>query len=198
MVQFVVSTPSVRGAAPGAEVRGARWVLAGFRRVCTAGLQALTLATAGLFLMATAPAFAGFHAITVAGGSMGDALPVGSVAVTRTVSAGDVRVGDVIAFRRSESAAPTLHRVVAIEEREGRRVATTRGDANATDDYEPLALERSGERVLYYVPWAGYLFALARSGASRLLIAGLAAVLAARIVLSRRGSRRDDLNAAIT
>ena len=58
-------------------------------------------------LLVTAPGFLGYHSISVMSGSMGDALPVGSVAVTRPILAEDVREGDVVAFTHSRPASPS-------------------------------------------------------------------------------------------
>ena len=61
-----------------------------------------------LVLFATVPGLIGFHNVTITGGSMGNALPVGSVAVTRTVAFRDVHVGDIIAFKRPGASAAVV------------------------------------------------------------------------------------------
>jgi signal peptidase I len=124
---------------------------------------------AAAVLAITVPAFAGMHSVTVYGGSMGDALPVGSVAVTRSVDAGDLKVGNIIAVGAKAGTMPTLHRIVSLEDARGERLATTRGDANATND-APIVIRGQGDRVVYYVPFAGYALAFTRTLLGMLLL----------------------------
>jgi signal peptidase I len=132
------------------------------------------------------PGLVGYHTLTIVGGSMGSALPVGSIAVTRTVDFSDVQVGDIIAFRRAGAELPVVHRVVDIQYSDGVRVALTRGDANSSNDPDRLPLaEGRGDRVVYYVPWIGYALVFIRTPVG---IAALA-VLGAVTWLLRRKTR---------
>ncbi len=148
-------------------------------------------------LAVTLPAFVGYHTVIITGGSMASALPVGSVAVTRTVDFEDVRPGDVIAFQRPGAALPVVHRIVEIHDTNDGRVATTKGDANAEADPQPLPLNGRGDRVAYFVPWIGYGLVFVRTplGAALILIAGAASWL----TLGRgpRGGRVADRRVAI-
>lgn len=148
---------------------------------------------ASAMLAITLPAFAGYHNLTVMGGSMGGALPTGSVAVTRTIDFRDVHVGDVIAFQRTGASIPVVHRVVEIREVDGVRAAITRGDANAQDDPETLALEGRGDRVVYHVPWAGYALVFVRSPGGIVALTVLA--VAAWLVRDRERTRRTEAHA---
>ncbi len=144
-------------------------------------------------LAITLPAFAGFHNLTVMGGSMGSALPTGSVAVTRTIDFRDVHVGDVIAYQRPGASIPVVHRVVEIREVDGVRAAITRGDANPQDDPETLALEGRGDRVVYHVPWAGYALVFVRSPGGIVALTVLA--VAAWLFRDRKRARRTEAHA---
>ncbi len=90
--------------------------------------------TGGRWLMVTSP-------------SMGAAAPVGTLLLTRPVSAGAVRVGDVIAFNPpSEPRASFTHRVIGVEPGGGLR---TRGDLNgATDPWTLHDRDLTGRVVL--------------------------------------------------
>lgn len=137
----------------------------------------LLLAAIGLLLAATLPGLLGYHTTIIYGGSMGRALPAGSVAVTQMVDASAVEPGDVIGYRRRDSQQVVFHRVVSIDDVDGRRIATTRGDANVTADPQPLTLTAKGERLVYYVPWVGYVLAFVRSPQ------GLASVVGAPVTV---------------
>jgi len=131
----------------------------------------------GVLLAATLPAFAGFHTVTVYGGSMGDALPSGSVAVTRSVDASDLAVGDVVALGGREGGSPVIHRIVFIGDVDGGRLIMTRGDANRTNDPVPITVSGKGDRLLYHIPWLGYFLAFARSALGLALLVGLPAAV---------------------
>jgi signal peptidase I len=120
-------------------------------------------------LAATVPALFGWNSIKVLGSSMGGALPLGSIAVTREVPANEIRLGDVILFTSKAGAIPTLHRVVRLETQDGKRVAITKGDANRKEDLTPVVMETTGSVVQYHVPLLGYLFAALANNAKLLL-----------------------------
>ncbi len=148
--------------------------------------RAATIVVVLALIAVTLPGLAGYHNVTVTGGSMGSALPSGSVAVTRTIDFRDVHVGDVVAFQHSGSATTVVHRVVAINETDDGRVAVTRGDANGADDADGLSLQNGrGDRVAYYVPWIGYVLVFAQSPA------GIVVMIAAAVtaLLMRTGKR---------
>ena len=180
---MLAADPNVRS--PGSETRARhRTGFSGWIRPVGfvarwASLMAAAVTVAAL-LAVTLPGLAGYHNLTITGGSMGSALPVGSVAVTRTIDIRDVRVGDVIAFNRSRGGVTIVHRVVAINQTDDGPVAVTRGDANSNDDADGLLLQHAqGDRVVYHVPWIGYVFVFAQSpgGIIALTIVGVAIVL---------------------
>lgn len=120
-------------------------------------------------LAATVPALVGWSSITVLGSSMGRDLPVGSVAVTKKVPADRIRTADVILFSSARGGVPTLHRVIRFETVDGKRVAVTKGDSNATEDTTPVAMDRSGSVVQYHIPFLGYLFSALANNARFIL-----------------------------
>lgn len=138
-----------------------------------------------LLMVATAPAYLGYHQSTVLGGSMGNSLPVGSVAVTKTIPAEAIAVGDVIAVGHGDHVPSVLHRVVAIEDVPEGRLVITRGDANPTADPGPQLITGRGDRVVYYVPWAGYLLAAARTNWGVGLIGAIVLLLLAPVLAGR-------------
>lgn len=151
-------------------------------------LHALSVATLGVVLAVTLPSFFGYHSLTVVSGSMGDALPIGSIAVTKPVAADAIRVGDVITFSRPGASLPVLHRVVSITHDGGQRVAMTKGDANGSEDALPLVLLGTGEVVQYHVPLLGYVLVFIQSLWGRLLVGILVGGSIVRALMRNRGS----------
>lgn len=121
----------------------------------------LVVAVACLMISAM-PGFFGFGTVRVMGASMGQAIPVGSIAVLGRVKAADTRVGDVILFAGKEAEVPVMHRVVSIDRSNGHVVAITRGDANNTPDPSPRELKGSGGKVVASVPLAGFVLTAVR------------------------------------
>lgn len=147
-----------------------------------------TLAFIGVLLALTLPAFAGYHLVTVTGGSMAGALPVGSLAYTKSIDGSEVRLDDIVAFKHDGSSAAVIHRVVRISEANGEPYAVTRGDANQQDDAVQIALTGRGERVVFHVPVLGYGLALVQSSTTTLLAIGTVCCTTILLV-ARRASR---------
>jgi len=145
-------------------VRGAgilMWVLGGL-------IALLMAATFG-------PTLFGLESMIVGSGSMGRAMPVGSVALTREVDARSIAVGDIISFRHRGAAGTTTHRVVGVSAQQSQVIFTTKGDANGTPDPEKVVVDGRVHRVEYFVPFVGYAVHYARSpiGAIAFLIVPL-------------------------
>lgn len=134
-----------------------------FRRL--AANVAVLAAFAALALIASAfvPTLFGYESHIVTSGSMGRAVPVGSVALTRMVDARTVDVGDVVTLRAPHGRTPVTHRVIEIQRDSARVVLRTKGDANTVPDPERAALGGRVARVERVVPLVGYLVAFARS-----------------------------------
>ncbi len=114
------------------------------------------MACFGLALsLVVVPTLLGYPAVTVQGGSMGDSLPRGSVAITRWLPADEVEAGDVIVISHAGTA-PKIHRVVTIEEQDGAFVVETKGDANRTPDPGYTVLNDRVAVRTYTVPYLGY------------------------------------------
>ena len=129
-------------------------------------LVGAALVVVGALAMSLAPRLLGYSSVVVYGGSMADSIPIGSIAVTKEVHPEDVAVGDVIVFyppTTSPDRSPLMHRVVSVREEDGQRLFRTKGDANATPDHWEIGIEGRGSRVIYAVPYVGYLMDFART-----------------------------------
>jgi signal peptidase I len=119
-------------------------------------------------------------------GSMGDAIPPGSLVVTRSVSPSTLRVGDVITFQkpRGEAGLDT-HRIIRVDRSNGHTTYRTKGDANPVAD--PWALEFEGDqvadRVLWSAPRLGQVVMIARTRDWAFVVVGAIALLLLSTVL---------------
>jgi signal peptidase len=100
----------------------------------------------------------GYQPYVMYGGSMGSTASLGSVAFIENVPTGSLKVGDVVVFQPPSSREPLMHRIISIEEVNGQRVFGTKGDANQSPDPWNLTINGEGGRLVYVVPYIGYLF----------------------------------------
>ncbi len=134
---------------------------------------ACLLGVLALVATATAPVIFGYQTYTVDGSSMEPALKRGSVAIAASTSPPALHVGDIIAYRQSPQNPPVLHRIVQITNDNGQLGFITQGDQNQTPDTQPVILQGPGDKVMYMVPYAGYILDFAHSTSGRVLLIGL-------------------------
>ncbi|MCI0849914.1 MAG: signal peptidase I [Chloroflexi bacterium] len=159
------------------------------RLLSYAGL-AISLVVAAFVAAATLPVLFGYHTYVVSGGSMEPSLNRGSVAVARATNSFALEVGDVIARTESEDGPAVLHRIARIIDDDTGRVIYTQGDANRTEDPKPVMLLGSGDKVIYSVPYVGYILTFGRSPPGRILLLGVPLVLLAASSLYERSPLR--------
>jgi signal peptidase I len=153
----VISAVDARDLAASTDVRDSTGRVAQYGRLLL--ITTLVTIIAGLGLLVVARPF-GIGTVLTHGSSMGDAVPNGSLAVTRTTSKADVRTGDIIVI---DTAATKIHRVIAIADRDGERVVQTQGDATGGPDPGFYALGSDTPRVVAVVPVLGFVVAFTMS-----------------------------------
>ena len=97
--------------------------------------------------------------IVLTGGSMGPAVPAGSVVGPAAVAADDVAVGDILTVQATNGVILT-HRVTRVLDLAEGRFFELKGDANANPDPELVPARAVVGRVDTYLPYAGYALAL--------------------------------------
>ena len=127
----------------------------------------------------TVPKAMGYQLYTVISGSMEPEIPVGSLVYIKGMEPKDVQVKDVIAYYGGQdSNAIITHRVM--ENRVIMGEFITKGDANQTEDMNPIEYEYFIGRVELTIPEAGVLAQLFTSMDGKIAAAcmiGLAFVL---------------------
>lgn len=101
------------------------------------------------------PKLFGFQAYNVISGSMEPEIKVGSIVYVKQVPFDEIEKGDVIAFESGASV--VTHRVQDIDV--ANKLFTTKGDANNTADFTPVAYTNVLGEAHLYCPFFGYVAA---------------------------------------
>jgi signal peptidase len=118
------------------------------------------------------PNYMGYQVYTVISGSMEPAIPVGSLVYVRSEEPETIEEGDVIAFYGAGAeSAITTHRVVANHVVSGEFV--TKGDANDSNDINPIPYANLIGKVIYTVPYLGTVAELLVEDTGKMIAAGV-------------------------
>lgn len=133
------------------------------------------------------PRIAGYDAYVVVSGSMEPAIPVGSIVFSHKTDPAQLCEGDVIVFTDpSHGTTPITHRVVRNDTAESEII--TKGDANAGEDFSPVAYADVLGKVALHVPRAGFVAVMLSSTTGR--IAAVLMLLAAWLLTEIGGRIR--------
>jgi signal peptidase len=91
-------------------------------------------------------------------GSMEPKIKVGSIVFVQKVKPEILKENDVITYASLEDSSILItHRLTAIEEKEGRTVFKTQGDANNSEDIAEVSPSQIKGKVIFSLPFLGYL-----------------------------------------
>lgn len=116
-------------------------------------------ATSAIVVAVLIPRIAGATPYTILTSSMEPNYPPGTLVVVRPTPVEEIGVGTVITYQlESGRRATVTHRVTSVGYRaDGERVFTTRGDANDSDDAEPVIPVQIRGTLWYAVPKLGWM-----------------------------------------
>jgi len=98
-----------------------------------------------------------FRVLRVMSGSMEPAIHVGSVVFVQKVNPETLKKDDIITFASTDD--PTIaitHRLAGIENKEGKTVFKTKGDANSIEDATVISPSQIKGKVIFSLPYLGY------------------------------------------
>jgi signal peptidase len=133
--------------------------------------------TIGVFLAALHfDLLPGYEIRIVQSGSMEPELPTGSVVLIQPRDR--YEVGDIITFgQETGSSIPTTHRIIGDNIIGGELAYITKGDANDEEDIEPVIQSEVRGKVLFDIPYLGYLLDFARQPLGFALLIGVPAFM---------------------
>ena len=141
-----------------------------------------------LCIPVTVPRWMGYEIYNVVSGSMEPEIPVGSAIYVHAEAPEQIAEGDIIAFQSGDSV--IAHRVVRNQTVEGS--FTTKGDANADQDMNPVSYDELIGRVTFHIPMLGEFMTILTGTVGKIYLLIFAAcgamlnVLAARMRQRRR------------
>src|SRR3989344_6544376 len=112
----------------------------------------------------------------VQSGSMEPSIKTGGLVIIKPFS--EYHIGDVIMFGEdTKTKVPTTHRIVADEVRSGVFYYTTKGDANEDPDPQQVAQTEVIGKVLFSIPYLGYVLDFAKKPLGFALLIGIPAAI---------------------
>jgi signal peptidase I len=124
-----------------------------------------------------APSLLGVTLDNVLTGSMEPAIHAGALIAMEKVATADIKVGDVIGFKVQDLELPVCHRVVEIVDSEEGFGFITKGDANEDPDAGMVLPEDVIGRVVFDMPYIGYVARFIKTPAGFGLLLGLPAIV---------------------
>ncbi len=132
-----------------------------FFRIIYGAFIAAVIAIALLLATSALPIPGNYKIKIVQSGSMEPGIPTGSIVVIRPNAA--YVIGDVITFGKdTKKDIPTTHRIMELRTQEGNYFYTTKGDANNAPDAQEVAANSVIGKVLFHVPFVGFLLDFAK------------------------------------
>jgi signal peptidase len=158
---------------------------------------ALSGACLALSLALPVPVFVGFRALVVMSGSMEPAISTGSLVVVRRVPAESIAVGQVVSFVSPEGTGQVItHRVQSVSRADGEVAVETKGDANTGSEKWSIGASGVVGRVVFHIPYLGYVLAYLGGRTARLLLVVMPALALAGVLVAGIWHRPADGGAA--
>ena len=148
-------------------------------------LFVVAVVTLGLLLIASLFPIPGNYALKIVqSGSMEPAIHTGSIVVIKPENT--YHVGDIITFGEdTKTKVPTTHRIVSDRVESGLFIFTTKGDANENADPKEVRQSDVKGKVLFSIPYVGYLLDFARKPLGFVLLIVVPAIV---VVVDEVGS----------
>ena len=107
-----------------------------------------------LLVVSVFPITGNFKIMIVQSGSMQPEIKMGSIVAIRPVD--DYKIGDVITFQIAKNKEPITHRIYDIKVVGGEPRYITKGDANNAPDQREVSQREIIGKVLFNIPYLGY------------------------------------------
>ena len=121
-----------------------------------------------LLIFSIFPIPGNFKVMTVLSGSMEPAIKTGSIVVIKPEK--NYKIGDIITFNSNGSRLPITHRIYDAKVIKNEVYYITKGDANKTPDDRKISKKEIIGKVLFSVPYLGFLIEFSKKPIGFLLL----------------------------
>ena len=129
-----------------------------------------------LLIVSTFPITGNVKLLSVLSGSMEPTIHTGSVIIIKPEST--YKIGDVITFgKNTKTDIPTTHRISEMKIVSGESVYKTKGDANNAEDSTETPQKEVIGKVLFSIPWLGYIVDFVKKPMGLMLVIVIPAVI---------------------
>jgi signal peptidase len=141
------------------------------------GLLVFVLILSFISALTIAPFRSPLKPFVVTSGSMRPKIKEGSIVFVRRGSQ-KLAIGDVITYIKPDNFKENItHRITAIEDKSGKPIYKTKGDANNGEDPWTIGREKIWGRVAFHLPFIGYLVAFSKTRLGVILLIVVPAIL---------------------
>jgi len=119
------------------------------------------------------PNFMGYSMLNVISGSMQGTIDVGDMVIIKQTK--EINEQDIVTF--IDEASVITHRVVKIEEENGVKEYTTKGDANNTEDKNKITIDQIQGKVIFHLRGFGKICTYLQKPQGLLILVGIPIVL---------------------
>jgi len=124
------------------------------------------------FIYLIGPRLLGYEVNVVLSNSMEPVYSTGELLLVKPAKADEIKVNDIISFKGSGVSGNVItHRVIKIDQE--KQVFITKGDANSSQDSNPVAFSRLNGIVKINIPYIGYIYGMIQSMIVKIILAGL-------------------------
>jgi len=118
-------------------------------------------AVAILLVLSIFPITGNYKLMVVQSGSMEPVIKTGSLVIVKPAK--EYKINDVVTFMQADTARKSVtHRIVGTEIQNGEQVFVTKGDTNDSSDSGRIRQSQIIGRLLFSVPYAGYVVDFAK------------------------------------
>lgn len=128
-----------------------------------------------LIVFSSVPFPGNYKAFIVKSGSMEPTIHTGSIVFVRPEES--YAVGEIVTRRTTDPSFTVTHRLFSQKEKNGQVVFDTKGDANDTSDHVDIAKSDIVGKVVWSVPFAGYVVNYAKTPQGMLILIIVPAII---------------------
>lgn len=161
------------------------------KRICNIISTIIIIGLAAIAILLLAPKLLGYESMVVVSGSMEPEIHVGSMVYVKEADPTTLKEGDIITYHISSDTVVT-HRIAAVNAEQQEFV--TKGDANNTEDANPVKYENVIGKTEKTIPYVGYISMYLKTPLGIAAACGVIFIMIILMVLPELFSKKKEKN----